>query len=101
MNILLLIFFMMIVTYLPRVIPSIICDKLKFGKRFKKFLELIPYAAMTALIFPGVLSADPNNWIIGAVGAIVAVVLSLFKKIPIAFVVIAAEMADMALYLIV
>ena len=36
MNMLVLIFFMMVVTYLPRVIPSIICDKLKFGKRFKK-----------------------------------------------------------------
>ncbi len=101
MNKLLLIFFMMVVTYLPRVIPSILCDKLKFGKKFKKFLELIPYAAMTALIFPGVLSADPNNWIIGAVGAVVAVLLALVKKIPIALIVVAAVLADMAMYLIV
>ena len=58
MNVLLLILFMMIVTYVPRMVPSLVCDKLRFGKKFKKFLELIPYAAMTALVFPGIISVS-------------------------------------------
>ena len=100
MNILLLIFLMMIVTYIPRMIPSLVCDKLHFGRKFKKFLELIPYAAMTALVFPGVISVDPDMWIIGVVGALVAILLSLVKKMPVALVVVAAVLADMVIYVI-
>ena len=100
MNILLLILLMMIVTYLPRMIPSLVCDKLHFGRKFKKFLELIPYAAMTALVFPGVISVDPDMWIIGVAGALVAVLLSLVKKMPVALVVVAAVLADMVIYVV-
>ena len=100
MNVLLLIFLMMVVTYLPRMIPSLVCDKLHFGRKFKKFLELIPYAAMTALVFPGVISVDPEMWIIGVVGALVAVLLSLVKKMPVALVVVAAVLADMVIYVV-
>ena len=100
MNVLLLILLMMIVTYIPRMIPSLMCDKLHFGKKFQKFLELIPYAAMTALIFPGVVSVDPDRWYIGVVGALVAVLLSLVKKMPVALVVVAAVLTDMVIYLV-
>ena len=99
MNIFLLILLMMIVTYIPRMVPSLICDKLHFGKRFKKFLELIPYTAMTALILPGVISVDPEHLSVGIVGALVAVLLSLIKKIPVALVVVAAVLADMVIYI--
>ncbi len=98
MNILLLIFLMMLVTYIPRMLPSLITDKLRIGKKFRKYLELIPYTAMAALIFPGIISVDQNLWYIGVVGAIVAILLSLIKKIPVVLVVIAAVLADMALY---
>ncbi len=98
MNILLLIFLMMLVTYIPRMLPSQITDKLRIGKKFRKYLELIPYTAMAALIFPGVVSVDANLWYIGVVGALVAVLLSLVKKIPVVLVVVAAVLADMALY---
>ena len=101
MNVLLLIFLMMVVTYLPRMIPSLVCDKLHFGRKFKKFLELIPYAAMTALVFTGVISVVPDMWIIGVAGALVAVLLSLVKKMPVALVVVAAGLADMVIYLVV
>ena len=99
MNVLLLILLMMIVTYIPRMIPSLICDKLHFGSSFKKFLELVPYTAMTALIFPGVISVDPAHLSVGIVGALVAVLLSLIKKIPVALVVVAAVLADMVIYI--
>lgn len=98
MNILLLILLMMLVTYIPRMVPSLITDKLQPSKKFKKFLELIPYTAMSALIFPGILSVDENTVLIGLVGAVVAILLSLIKKIPVVLVVIGAVLADMALY---
>ena len=98
MNVLLLILLMMLVTYIPRMVPSLITDKLQPGKKFKKFLELIPYTAMSALIFPGILSVDESTVLIGLVGALVAILLSLIKKIPVVLVVIGAVLADMALY---
>ena len=56
----LLIFGMMLVTYIPRAIPAILMDKLKFSPKVEKFLKLIPYTAMAALIFPGVFTADAH-----------------------------------------
>ena len=98
MNILLLIFLMMLVTYIPRMLPSQLTDKLHPNKKLKKFLELIPYTAMAALIFPGVLSVDENTFVVGLVGALVAILLSLIKKMPVVVVVIVAVLADMAVY---
>ncbi len=99
MSIPLLILGMALVTYLPRVIPAFVVDKLKYGKRFGKFISLIPFTAMTALIFPGVLSVDAERWYVGAVGAAVAVVLSCIKKIPSFVVVLSSVTAVMLIYL--
>ena len=101
MKVILLITLMLIVTYLPRMLPSVLCDRIKFGKKIRKYLELIPYAAMAALIFPGILSVDENTMIVGIVGAAVAILLSLIKKMPVVLVVIAAVLADMAVYLLI
>ena len=98
MNIFLLIFFMMLVTYIPRMIPSVLTDKLHIGKKFRKYLELIPYTAMAALIFPGVISVDANAWIIGVAGACVAICLSFIKKMPLMLIVVAAVLTDMIIY---
>lgn len=101
MNVFLLIMLMMLVTYIPRILPAFFVDKIKIGKRLAKFLELIPYAAMAALIFPGVLSVDPANISVGIIGAVVAIALSLVKKIPTALVVVFAVLADMLVYAII
>ena len=98
MNYYLLILCMMLVTYIPRMLPSLITDRIRFGKKLKKFLDLVPYTAMAALIFPGVIGVDEKLWIIGVAGAAVAVALSLIKKMPLALVVIAAVLTDMAIY---
>ena len=98
MNIYLLIFCMMLVTYIPRMLPSLITDRLVIGMKFRKYLELIPYTAMAALIFPGVLFVDEGMLAVGAVGALVAILLSLIKKMPLTVVVVAAVLADMAVY---
>lgn len=98
MNYILLSVFMMLVTFIPRVLPGFLLDKLHLGKKAKKFLNLIPFTAMSALIFPGVITIDPENWWIGIVGALVAIALSLFKKIPSFVVVITSVLTLMLIY---
>ena len=58
MRIVVLIIGMALVTYIPRAIPAVLIDKMRFGKKAEQFLSLIPYTAMTALIFPGILTMD-------------------------------------------
>ncbi len=101
MNIWLLILGMALVTYIPRVVPAFLTDKLKYGKRFGKFIGLIPFTAMTALVFPGVFSADAQLWYIGAIGAAVAIILSCIKKVPSFVVVLASVFSVMIVYLVV
>ena len=101
MNIALLILGMALVTYLPRVLPAFVIDRIKLGGRFGKFINLIPITAMTALIVPGVFSVDAGRWYIGAIGGAVAVALSCIKKMPPTLVVLASVGAVMLMYLIV
>ncbi len=101
MNIPLLILGMALVTYLPRLIPSLIINKVSFGKRFEKFIRLIPYTAMAALIVPGIFSADAERWYIGVIGGAVAIVLSCFKKLPSTVAVLGSVLAVMLVYLLI
>ncbi len=59
-NMLVLIVGMMAVTYLPRLIPFFIVSQTTLPKRIHRFLQFIPYAALGALVIPGVFSATPN-----------------------------------------
>ena len=97
-NILLLILGMAIVTYIPRAIPAIFIDKMNFSPKAGKFLQLIPYTAMAALIFPGILTVDEGRWEIGIVGGLVAILLA-WRKLPVMVCVLAAIGADFLLYL--
>jgi len=56
----LLIIGMMIVTYLPRLIPFLLASKIKFPKGLRSFLRFIPYTTLGALILPGIFSATPQ-----------------------------------------
>ena len=79
-------FFLMIagmtaVTYVPRMLPAVLIDRMKFSPRVEKFLKLIPYTAMAALIFPGILTAM-DHWYLGMAGALAAGILA-WKKAPV------------------
>lgn len=87
------------VTYIPRAIPAVLIDKMKFGDKIEKFLKLIPYTAMSALIFPGVFFTDPEKPVIGIAGAVAAALLA-WRKCPIIVCVLAAIGVDFLLYLI-
>lgn len=88
---------MALVTYLPRAIPAVLVDKLRFGPKVEKFLKLIPYTAMTALIFPGILSIDTAHPVIGIAGGAAAGALA-FRKCPLMACVLAAIAVDFLLY---
>lgn len=93
----LLILGMALVTYIPRALPAAIISRFTFSPKMEKFLSLIPYTAMAALIFPGVLFVDPLRPEIGIGGGLAAAVLA-WLKCPVIVCVIAAILVDMALY---
>lgn len=78
MKIALLIAGMALVTYLPRLIPMAFSEKLNFPGWLNNWLQYVPYAALGALIFPGVLtSVDGQHPWLGLVGGGAAVLLAL------------------------
>ncbi len=95
MNMIWLILGMAVVTYISRGLPAML--RLRFGKKFEKFLNLIPYTAMAALIFPGVLYVDESAMAVGAVGGLTALLLA-WLKCPLLLVVVGAILADVLLY---
>ena len=107
-EILVLITGMALVTFIPRLLPSLFIEKMKFPARFEKFLRLIPYTAMAALVFPSVFAVDSGNiWIgvdsgniwIGIAGGAVAALLA-WKRLPVMVSVIAAIAVDMLIYVL-
>lgn len=89
-----------LVTFIPRVIPALFIDKLNFSPKVDKFLNLIPYTALAALICPGVLTVDNQLWYIGLIGAIVAAGLA-WKKVPLGAIVILTVVILIGVYSIV
>jgi branched-subunit amino acid transport protein len=99
MYIWLLILGMLAVTYIPRALPAVLADKFRFGGRTEKFLKLIPYTAMAAMIFPGVFTVDAADPLIGIVGALTAGILA-WRKHSVMVCVLASIAAVFGLYLI-
>ena len=89
-----------IVTFVPRLIPALFIDRLDFSPKVEKFLNLIPYTALAALICPGVLTVDNQLWYIGLIGAIVAAGLA-WKKVPLGAIVVLTVVILIAVYSIV
>ena len=94
-----LLFGMTLVTYIPRALPFLSVGKIQFSGKLEKFLKLIPYTTMSALIFPGIFTVDSANPMIGIVGAAVAGILA-WKKCSVMVCVLAAIGADFLLYTI-
>lgn len=89
-----------IVTFIPRLIPALCIDRLNFSPKVEKFLNLIPYTALAALICPGVLTVDNQLWYIGLIGAVVAAGLA-WKKVPLGAIVILTVVVLITVYSIV
>ncbi|NLY43731.1 MAG: AzlD domain-containing protein [Clostridiaceae bacterium] len=57
-KILLIIFGMGLVTYIPRMIPLVILSKFDMPPLFLKWLKYIPVAVLSALLLPGILITE-------------------------------------------
>lgn len=90
---------MVVVTFIPRAIPAALIERMRFPKKVEKFLNLIPYTAMASLIFPGILTVDGSNVLIGLLGGAAAAVL-VYLRAPLIACVVSAIVVDMVLYLI-
>lgn len=77
-RLLLIIFLMAIVTYLPRLIPITLLTDKKLSPFVRTFLHYIPFAALGALIFPQVIYST-GNIKSSIVGCIISVVCAFFK----------------------
>ena len=58
-----LILFLCLSTYIPRMLPALFMEKIQVSGKVNIFLQLIPYTAMASLIFPAILYVDKNIWI--------------------------------------
>ena len=79
MSIYLYILTMAVTTYLIRVLPLTVYRKPIRSRFLKSFLHYVPYACLTAMTFPAILSAS-DHVISGIAALIVAVVLSLRNR---------------------
>lgn len=70
---------MMLVTYIPRLIPLIILSKKPLPSRIQRLLAYIPYTALSALIVKGLLQATGGSYLISVLGIGVAALCAWFK----------------------
>lgn len=70
---------MAVVTFLPRFIPVLLLDKWHMPAWVNGWLRAVPYAALGALIFPGILLVNDDQPLIGLAGGIVAALLAYFR----------------------
>lgn len=79
MSIYVYIFTMALTTYLIRVLPLTIFRKPIKSRFLRSFLHYVPYACLTAMTFPAILSST-ENMLSGAAALVVAVALALKGK---------------------
>lgn len=88
---------MAFVTYIPRVLPLVLLDKLSLKPSIMRFLQLVPYTSLSILIIRGILSSEPELLPatiagIGVSGAFAYwkgnLVLSVFMGIAVSFIII-------------
>lgn len=76
---LVLIIGMMLVTYIPRLIPLITLSKKPLPPKIRRLLTYIPYTALSALIVRGILQATDGRYLITSIGIGVAALCAWFK----------------------
>lgn len=67
------------VTYPFRSIPALFVSKLNVSPYFQRLLDIIPYTAITALVFPGIFYCIQNHQYICYLGTAVAILASLLR----------------------
>jgi branched-subunit amino acid transport protein len=76
----LLVLGMGLVTYMPRLLPIVALRNMRMPRFAMRFLRFIPFAALGALIFPGILqSAGSGKEVAAAAGFVVCILLAYYK----------------------
>jgi branched-subunit amino acid transport protein len=78
MNLWLVISLMGVVTFLPRLLPLLMLRNRKLPPLIRRLLQVIPSAALGALILPGVLDAVPSLPVSAIAGMAAAVLVCWF-----------------------
>ncbi len=78
-RILICIFLMALVTYVPRILPLTIFRSQIRSRYIRSFLDYTPYAVLGAMTFPDVFTSS-GNLVSSLVGTAVALILSYFRK---------------------
>jgi len=78
-NYLPLILGMMTVTYIPRLVPLITISRKPINPIVKRFLQYIPYSALSALVIRGILEATPDMRVATVSGICGAAICSYLK----------------------
>ena len=65
---------MALATYLPRTLPLLMGSEMHLPLWLVRWLKLVSYAALGALIFPGILTVSPERPWIGILGGIAAAI---------------------------
>ncbi|MCR5537154.1 MAG: AzlD domain-containing protein [Succinivibrio sp.] len=87
------------VSYLLRCIPAAFISKLNLSSYFKRLLDLVPYTAMTALVFPGIFYSVGEHQT-AAVAGTLAALISAFLKAPLALTVVIAVLTVLVCLLV-
>ena len=85
------IFTMALTTYLIRVIPLTVFRKPIQSRFLKSFLHYVPYACLTAMTFPAILTS--TSALISGVAALVVAVILAYRKKPLIVVAVASSAA--------
>ena len=67
------------VTYVPRMLPAVFMHRLQLPRWLQQWLKAVPYAALGALIFPGIMEVHAQEPAVGLLGGLVAGVLAFFR----------------------
>lgn len=70
---------LMVVTYIPRVLPFLMLSDRKLPDKLTQFLEYVPYTALGALIIPSALTTIPDHPLATGVGLTFAFLYSYLK----------------------
>jgi branched-subunit amino acid transport protein len=91
---------MLAVTWVPRFVPLMLSRDVPLPRWIRRWLSGFPYAALGALIFPGILRAIPDAPLVAVGAGFVALAVALMAKspvIPVLAAIAAAALLDLAL----
>jgi len=67
------------VTMVPRILPAFLAGRWTPPRRIRQWLDAVPYAALGALILPGVITSDSAHWTAGLAAGVAALIAALFR----------------------